>query len=82
MSNATVIAGYVLTHPHDPFEGAVAIHINQFAGGETPWQAQVYVEGSLVEADYFASERDALHWSAREVTLIACVAKAEGRADG
>lgn len=77
MTDATVIKGYILTHPHDPYEDVISIHINCFAGGDAPWQAQIYSGGSLVEADYFPSEADALRWAAREVTLIACVAKAE-----
>jgi hypothetical protein len=77
MSNsATVQSGYTITHPHNPYEGAVSFSINDFGDGETPWQAQVYVEGELIEADYFATEAEALRWAAREVTLIACVAKA------
>lgn len=79
---ADILSGYIITHPHEPYEEAVSIHINQFAGEDEPWQAQIYTDGSLVEADYFASEIDALRWAAREVTLIACVAKAEGRDNG
>jgi len=75
MSDASLLRGYVLTHPHDPFEGVVEIHINQFAGEGCAWQAQIYSEGSLVEADYFTCEADALRWAAREVVLIACCAK-------
>jgi hypothetical protein len=71
----TVINGYVITHPHEPYEDAVSIHINEFAAGAEPWQAQIYVDGSLVEADYFGSEAAALRWAAREVTLIACVSQ-------
>lgn len=77
MANGDLIKGYVITHPHDPYEDVVAIHINQFEGGGSPWQAQIYVEGSLVDSDYFASEPDAMRWAAREVTLIACVAKVD-----
>lgn len=81
MNPATVEYGYSVTHPHEPFEDMVSFTVNRFAGDGRCWQAQVYVEGSLVEAEYFASEVEALRWVAREVTLIACVAKAEGRAD-
>lgn len=63
---------YELTHPMDEFEGAVSIQVHLLEE-PTPWQAQVYVEGSLVEADYFETEADALRWAAREVVLIACV---------
>ena len=76
---ALVVSGYIITHPHEPYEGNAEIHINEFDGDVTPWQAQIFVDGSLVEADYFPTEAEALRWSAREMTLIACVAKAEGR---
>lgn len=82
MDKNTLESGYVMTHPHEPYEDLAAIHINHFAAGELPWQAQVYTNGSLVEAQYFPTEADALRWVAREMTLIACAAmKEDGRAD-
>jgi hypothetical protein len=77
---ATLIDGYVITHPHDPYEGVAEIHINRFAAGAEPWHAQSYVNGSLVDAAYFATEIDALRWAAREMTLIASVAKHDAEA--
>lgn len=74
---AAIIKGYVLMHPHEPYEGAAEIHVNQFEDGAEPWQAQVYADGSLVEAGYFATEAEALRWAAREMTLIASVAKTD-----
>lgn len=75
MNNSAIIDGYVITHPHYPYEDAVSIHVNQFATGDDPWQAQIYVDGALVEAGYFPTEADALRYAAREVTLIACAAR-------
>lgn len=80
MNDSTIIDGYIITHPHDPYEDAVSIHINQFAIGDEPWQAQVYIEGGLVESGYFATETDALRYAAREVTLIACASARIGAA--
>ena len=74
---STVINGYTITHPHDPYEDVVSVTINQFDGGGDCWQAQIFADGSLVEGDYFASETEALRWSLREVILMTCVAKAE-----
>ncbi len=82
MDESTLESGYVMTHPLEPYEDLAAIHINHFGTGELPWQAQVYADGLLVEARYFPTEADALRWAAREMTLIACVAKAQdGQAD-
>lgn len=74
MDSATVIDGYSITHPHDPYEDVVVVQINRFAGDDKPWQAQIYHDGNLVEADYFDTEVEALRWSVREVTLMACCA--------
>lgn len=74
MTASDLLTGYVLTHPHDPYDDEVALHINKF-DGDMPWQAQVYVQGSLIESDYFSSEVEALSWASREVVLLACVLK-------
>jgi hypothetical protein len=65
MSDAIVIHGYAIYGPGGAETGD-HIQINQFAGGAEPWQAQIYnADGALEEAQYAATESEALRWVVR-----------------
>lgn len=48
------------------------VRVTEFQQGDNRWQIQVYnEEGSLVIADYFPTETDALRWAVSEALDLA-----------